>query len=1224
MQEREIFLSAMEIEEPEARKTHLESACGGDGELLARVEALLASHDGQSEFLNTPVADQVADGGADDSARFDATVLHASSQDDDPNAATSVSDPNDPANEDQETRGDEKLLSYLQPSTKPDSLGRLAQYEILEVIGSGAFGTVLKAFDEKLQRVVAVKVLAPEMAATSPARKRFLREARSSAAVRHENVVSVYAVEDDPIPYLVMEYIPGQTLQQRLDQHGPLDLTHVLRLGKQIADGLAAAHAEQLIHRDVKPGNILLESSVEDRVKITDFGLARAVDDASMTQSGMIAGTPLYMAPEQALGESLDQRADLFSLGSVLYQMLSGRPPFRAPTTLAVLKRVTEDAPRPISEIISEVPDWMCEIVAKLHAKKPEDRYDSAREVADLLAKCLDDLKAGRAPENVARQAAAVESVPSESASEGSVEIPSRDRRPTSRSLLHKIAAVVLVALVGLGISDATGFTELADSVMRLAFGEGVLVIETDDPNVQVSIDGENITITGVGFKELTLRAGEYKVAALKDGKPFKQEIVNITHNGKIVLRMTLVSDDEKKELAKTPDRPRDGSSRYQWPQGSPAPAITPFDSAQAKKHQQAWAKYLGVPVEKEIVLGKDKDGKNVKLIMMLIPPGEFPMGSDGAEINKWVKEAEADGAENLSLTMIRREGPLRWVRITKPFWLSRGEFTTGQFRAFVNDDDHEVDSKKDEQGGVAWVKGKPVRDSKYSWQHIGYDVPPNHPAVNVSWNDATACCAWLSKQHPDMAFSLPTEARWEYACRAGTTTPWHCGADDENLHHYATVRGHGNWLKPVETLRPNGFGLRDMHGNAWEWCSDWFGNYGDAGKEDPIGAEKGEHRILRGGNFFNKPRGLRSAARWGAKQDNGRFDRGFRVAATVSDKVIQDAVSQEENSGIATPKEVGAIHALSFDGTPNTCVEIPTLNLQEKDAVTLEAFIRLDSLKPMSIVGSPGSIGIGSRDKKFGFWRGEHLDADQRSRTSDKVIHVAGVHDGKSTALFVNGVLQSRAEESISRAPLAMFRVGGKELHPSVSPFRGVISEIRVSNVARYDKDFTQRERLEADEHTLALYHFDEGQGDVLKDSSGNGRHGKIVGAKWVTVDAASLTENARQPSGDPALPAIAPFDSGQAEKHQPPTLPQAGASADVADQPIVVTISEKGEVFVNAEKVAFGQLEARLRELVASSPKKTITIRGDENTPYEYFVRALDAAKNIGAARVKFLDPR
>ena len=235
--------------------------------------------------------------------------------------------------------------------------------------------------------------VAAVLASTSPARKRFLREARSAAAIRHDNVVAIHAVEEQPIPYLVMEYIPGRTLQRLLDEHGPLDVADALRLSQQIASGLAAAHSQGLIHRDIKPSNILLENDIQWKVKISDFGLARAADDASVTQSGTIAGTPMYMSPEQAHSNHIDQRSDLFSFGSVLYQMISGRPPFRAATTLAVLKRVTEDTARPIQEIIPEVPDWLCTIISKLHSKRAEDRYQTASEVADLLACCQSELQ---------------------------------------------------------------------------------------------------------------------------------------------------------------------------------------------------------------------------------------------------------------------------------------------------------------------------------------------------------------------------------------------------------------------------------------------------------------------------------------------------------------------------------------------------------------------------------------------------------------------------------------------------------------------------------------------------------------------------------------------------------------------------------------------------------------------------------------------------------------
>jgi serine/threonine-protein kinase len=277
-------------------------------------------------------------------------------------------------------------LDFLEPASEPGRLGRLGRYDVVELLGRGGMGMVLKAFDPALNRFVALKVLAPQWAGSDAARLRFGREGRAAAAIRHENVVAIYGVEEiDGLPYLVMEYVHGVSLEQRLEQEGTLELREVLRIGMQIADGLAAAHKQGLVHRDVKPGNILLENGVE-RVKITDFGLARAIDDASLTQSGVIAGTPLYMAPEQARGEAVDHRADLFSLGSVLYALCTGRAPFRAPTTLAVLRRVCEESPRPIQELNPEVPDWLAEIIAVLHAKEPADRFQSATELSQLLS----------------------------------------------------------------------------------------------------------------------------------------------------------------------------------------------------------------------------------------------------------------------------------------------------------------------------------------------------------------------------------------------------------------------------------------------------------------------------------------------------------------------------------------------------------------------------------------------------------------------------------------------------------------------------------------------------------------------------------------------------------------------------------------------------------------------------------------------------------------------
>ena len=280
-------------------------------------------------------------------------------------------------------------LDFLEPSDQPGSIGKLGSYEVSEVVGQGGMGVVLKAFDPSLHRVVAVKVLAPYLAHNPQARRRFIREAQAIAAVSHDHVITIHAIDESAEqPKIVMQFISGMSLQEKLDTEGALDLKEILRIGMQTASGLAAAHAQGLVHRDVKPSNILLENGIQ-RVKLTDFGLARAVDDASLTQSGVIAGTPQFMAPEQANGDAVDYRADLFSLGSVLYAMCVGHSPFRASTTMGVLKRVCHDPPRPIQELNPDIPDWLCAIVMTLLAKQPKDRFQSAQSVAEVLENWL-------------------------------------------------------------------------------------------------------------------------------------------------------------------------------------------------------------------------------------------------------------------------------------------------------------------------------------------------------------------------------------------------------------------------------------------------------------------------------------------------------------------------------------------------------------------------------------------------------------------------------------------------------------------------------------------------------------------------------------------------------------------------------------------------------------------------------------------------------------------
>jgi WD40 repeat protein len=282
---------------------------------------------------------------------------------------------------------DEELsLDFLQAAEAPDALGRLGHFDVTEVIGRGGMGVVLKGFDSHLQRFVALKVLSPRLANNDIARKRFCRESRIAASITHENVVAVHQVEREEgsnLPFLVMQLVDGESLQDRLDREGPLPIRDIIDIAAQAASGLAAAHAKGLIHRDIKPANILLEDG--KRVRLTDFGLARLTEDAKLTQTGFVAGTPLYMSPEQARGEELDARADIFSLGGVLYAMCTGKAPFEGSTPYIILKRVTEEPPVPIQQVNPEMPDCLVKFIDKLLAKRPSERFQTAAEVHDLL-----------------------------------------------------------------------------------------------------------------------------------------------------------------------------------------------------------------------------------------------------------------------------------------------------------------------------------------------------------------------------------------------------------------------------------------------------------------------------------------------------------------------------------------------------------------------------------------------------------------------------------------------------------------------------------------------------------------------------------------------------------------------------------------------------------------------------------------------------------------------
>lgn len=309
--------------------------------------------------------------------------------------------------------GELQAAGVIESANHPEMLGQLGRYALEREIGSGGMGVVFKGYDAELNRTVAIKVLAPHLARSGAARERFVREGRAAAAVVHENVVAIHEVDTSgKLPTLVMNCVDGVSLQRHVDTIGPLPVSDALRIAAQTAGGLAAAHRQGIIHRDVKPANILVGGGGQ-RIWITDFGLARAVDDASLTRTGFIAGTPHYMSPEQARGGNVGPSSDLFSLGSVLYFMLAGRPPWRAERSLAVLHRIVQHQHRSLREINSDVPREVSDLVDRLLTKEVTQRPSEASQVQIELEHLLSKRQnpdSPHSPEGTASESSAQQS----------------------------------------------------------------------------------------------------------------------------------------------------------------------------------------------------------------------------------------------------------------------------------------------------------------------------------------------------------------------------------------------------------------------------------------------------------------------------------------------------------------------------------------------------------------------------------------------------------------------------------------------------------------------------------------------------------------------------------------------------------------------------------------------------------------------------------------------
>lgn len=711
----------------------------------------------------------------------------------------------------------------------------IPNYRIEHELGTGGMATVHLAHDEKLDRKVAVKIMVLSPTQDRNLADRFIREAKTAARLLHSNIVSIYDVGfDQEAYYMVMEYLPGGNLREKL-KTGITDGAETFLILKQMASALEFAHNQGFVHRDIKPENILFRS--DGTAVLTDFGIARAVGSTTrLTRTGMSIGTPHYMSPEQARGRELDGRADIYSLGVVFYEMLTGDVPYEAEDSVAVaIKHIQEPIPTLPGHLSRYQP-----LLNRMMAKDPSDRVPSGAELVGLI----DEVRAGGdiSPPHVKTKPARGDRPSGRPAQRKSPARPAdKDRpKPTSakkpasssnRPLLMLLLALLVVS-AGLFVvltkngrdSGAGGTPGVVDQPTTTSGGQ-----PTTKPEQEVSSGQE---------AEKERKFQNYLAQAKKyyESGDLEQAKRNIDLAGEIKTTTALTGLEQRIEAAlqqqaeaarqrqAEADRQREvQADEAAWGIATSAGNIQAYQNyiaeypsgrhiAEARQRLKVLAEPRPGQVWREPVTGME---------FVWIPAGEFQMGSNtGYDDEKPVHRVALDG-----------------------FWMGRYEVTQGEWKKILSSNPSHFQS-----------------GDKY-------------PIEEASWDDAHKFIGRLNSRS-GQRFRLPTEAEWEYACRAGTTGDRY--GDLEDIAWYAG--NSGGKTHPVGQKRPNAWGLYDMLGNVWEWCSDRHETYASGFGRNPFAPSSGSFRVGRGGSWYDYARNVRSADRNGGRPSGRNSCLGFRL----------------------------------------------------------------------------------------------------------------------------------------------------------------------------------------------------------------------------------------------------------------------------------------------------------------------------------------------------------
>ena len=645
------------------------------------------------------------------------------------------------------------------------------QYKLLDLLGEGGMGKVYRAEHTFMRREVALKVLPPSKIRHRQTMARFVREVHATAALTHPNIVTVFdAGQHGKIVYMAMELVRGMNLAEFVKARGRMDVPSAVDVVVHVAEALDHAHRTGIVHRDIKPQNIML--SDQGAVKVLDMGLVRLLDmegerpgdapgvrdDDLVTADGQVCGTLAFIAPEQARNAgAADIRSDIYSLGCTFYYLLSGVHAFAGKTPSEILTRKILSGPRPIEELVSEIPPNLAAVVMRMMAKQAEDRYPNPRELLAALQPWCDSA----APKLVIAGADADATLDWLKPSEPS---PADPEDPLAW----------LGSEESLPVARPSESSDAAASETSAGRSSESTALDGGDDRSDPDAGDEGRPLVGKRYllaAALVLSLGSVFVLAHDWGG----------------------SRDDSVDPAETPP----------------------------------------VAVARSVEAPPATLMNGIGMKFVLVPAGEFAMGSGATTLNTRPEEQ-----------------PSRSVTISRPFYLSIHEVTQLQFSSVIDD-------------------------------NPSYYEAADRPVERVRYEDAVEFCRRLGEEE-GVTYRLPTEAEWEYSCRAGTTSAWSFGARPGSMRHHGWCRRNTFYTgtRTVGSLDPNPWGLFDMHGNVAEWCSDWYGAEQDPNGSlvDPTDPSEGDLRVVRGGDCMAPVLQCRSAARVGRLPDTTSALIGFRV----------------------------------------------------------------------------------------------------------------------------------------------------------------------------------------------------------------------------------------------------------------------------------------------------------------------------------------------------------